>query len=137
MEQAEEILFTNREKKMEIKDAGTYQSAIADALEKLQTGAIEEAKTLLAAAESWLNSIRTDAEFLADKDRATPEKLAGRWLDHREASLFQAFRKIGDFAGAQRIVDAMNDTPHALSVKSKEGRIKILKQEMDTAKADK
>ena len=119
---------------MEIKDTSAYQSVVEEALEKFQIGAIDEAKKLLAAAEDWLDTVRNDGRLLEAKNRATPEKLPGRWLDHREYTLFKAFRSIGDFKGAQRLIDSMTSTPHNIATKSKEGRQEILNAEINAAK---
>ena len=46
-----------------------------------------------------------------------------RWLDHRSRELFKAYRQIGDWAGAKRMIDLASDED------GKEGRKKVLEKE--------
>ena len=59
------------------------------------------------------------------------KKDEGRWIDHRENDLFETYRKIKDWDGANRIIESMQNTPHAKKYNSKQGKINILSKEID------
>ena len=111
--------------KIEIKDTKTFKETTEMTLELFKNNPkkIKQVQEMLSQAEKWL---------LEEKESRKVEggyEDGGRWADLQELELFRTYRRIFDFEGAQRIINSMEDTTHALGHNSRINRQETLNKE--------
>jgi hypothetical protein len=118
---------------MKIETTGDFNGYINQSLEiaksskgEINKEKIENARQLLCEAEKWFLKARQEPKYMKAEGKED-----GWWADQQERALFRAYRQIGDFDGANRLIESMENTPHAQKVNSRAGRIEVLSREIE------